>query len=63
MAVVPFALLGGFRGCITHAVCFRGFPCRTMAVVVLRGLAASVGRQCAVPRLALVRELTLVILP
>ena len=38
MAVVPFALLGGFRGCITHAVCFRGFPCRTMAVVVLAWL-------------------------
>ena len=62
MAVVPFALLGGFRGCHSRGV-FQGVPLTYMAVVVLRGLAASVGRQCAVPRLALVRELTLVILP
>ena len=56
MAVVAFAWLGGFRGCITHAVYFRGFPCLTMAVVVfawLGGFRGCFGRPCAVPWLAL----------
>ena len=36
MAVVPFALLGGFRGCSRGV--FQGVPLTCMEVVVLCGL-------------------------